>query len=218
MNYENSFKRLFDLLISGFLLILLLLPASVFAVLVWITGNGPVFFIQTRIGRNAVPFRIIKFRSMKPAEGGSMVSVRGDARVTRLGRFLRKTKIDELPELINVLKGEMSLVGPRPDVPGFADKLTGESREILNLRPGITGAASLKYINEELLLTSVSDPEEYNRNMVYPDKVRIELGYLRNLNFRLDLKILVYTFLRKRPDFFWMNTEFSFQESCENVS
>lgn len=218
MNYENSFKRLFDLLISGFLLILLLLPASVFAVLVWITGNGPVFFLQTRIGRNAVPFRIIKFRSMKPAEGGSMVSVRGDARVTRLGRFLRKTKIDELPELINVLKGEMSLVGPRPDVPGFADKLTGESREILNLRPGITGAASLKYINEELLLTSVSDPEEYNRTMVYPDKVRIELGYLRNLNFRLDLKILVYTFLRKRPDFFWMNTEFSFQESCENVS
>lgn len=218
MNYENSFKRLFDLLISGFLLILLLLPASVFAVLVWITGNGPVFFIQTRIGRNAVPFRIIKFRSMKPAEGGSMVSVRGDARVTRLGRFLRKTKIDELPELINVLKGEMSLVGPRPDVPGFADILTGESREILKLRPGITGAASLKYINEELLLTSVSDPEEYNRNMVYPDKVRIELGYLRNLNFRLDLKILVYTFLRKRPDFFWMNTEFSFQESCENVS
>lgn len=205
-------------MVSGVLLVILLLPAVVFSALVLLTGNGPVFFTQTRIGRNAQPFRIIKFRTMKPSAGGSVVSVRGDARITHLGRFLRRTKLDELPELINVLKGEMSLVGPRPDVPGFADILTGESREILNLRPGITGAASLKYINEELLLTSVSDPEEYNRTVVYPDKVRIELGYLRNLNFRIDLKVLVYTLLRRNPDFFWMNPEYSFPEGCENVS
>lgn len=205
-------------MVSGVLLVMLLLPAVVFSALVLLTGNGPVFFTQTRIGRNAQPFRIIKFRTMKPTVGGSVVSVRGDARITYLGRFLRRTKLDELPELINVLKGEMSLVGPRPDVPGFADMLTGESREILTLRPGITGAASLRYINEELLLAGVSDPEHYNRTILYPDKVRIELGYLRNLNFRLDLRIIVYTLIGRKPDFSWMNPELSFPESNESAS
>lgn len=209
---------MFDLIVSGVLLVLLLLPAIVFAAFVWLTGNGPVFFTQTRIGKNAKPFRIIKFRSMNPSVNGSVVSVSGDPRITPLGRFLRRTKIDELPGLINVLKGEMSLVGPRPDVPGFADRLTGENREILTLRPGMTGAASLKYINEERLLAGVSNPEQYNRAILYPDKVRIELGYHRNLSFLLDLKILVYTLIGRKPDFFWMNHEFNSQEGRETTS
>ena len=126
------------------------------------------------------------------------VTARDDKRITKLGSFLRKWKFDELPELINVLTGDMSFVGPRPDVPGYADLLTGENRKILALRPGITGPASLKYYNEEEILANVGNPNEYNDKVIFPDKVKINLKYLNDHSFLLDLKIILYTILRKQ--------------------
>jgi putative sugar transferase len=138
-----------------------------------------------------------KFRSMTVGHGGVSVSVAGESRITPLGAVLRKYKLDELPELWNVLKGEMSFVGPRPDVPGYVDCLVGNTREILKLKPGITGPASLKYRDEEELLAKVENPVEYNDKVIFPDKVRINLNYLKNWSFGLDIKIIVYTIVGK---------------------
>jgi lipopolysaccharide/colanic/teichoic acid biosynthesis glycosyltransferase len=129
-------------------------------------------------------------------ESNSTVSVKGDRRITKIGAFLRKYKLDELPELWNVLIGQMSIVGPRPDVKGYADELKGEDRKILNLRPGITGPASLKYANEEELLSYQENPEKYNNEVIFPDKVRINLDYYFNQNLILDLKIIFATIFR----------------------
>ena len=129
-------------------------------------------------------------------ENESTISVKGDSRVTHEGKMLRRYKIDELPALLNVLKGEMSLVGPRPDVPGYADKLTGEDRKVLKLRPGITGPASLKYANEESILATVKNPKKYNDEVIFPDKVKINLNYYYNNSFLGDLKIIINTIFR----------------------
>lgn len=158
---------------------------------------GPVFFIQIRIGKDAHPFKMVKFRSMTVSHSGNTVSVKGESRITPLGATLRKYKLDELPELWNVLKGDMSLVGPRPDVPGYADKLEGNDRKILSLRPGITGAASLKYSHEEELLSRVEDPQRYNDEVLYPDKVRINRMYLERWSFWLDLRIIFCTIFNR---------------------
>lgn len=136
-----------------------------------------------------------KFRSMTVGHGGSSVSVAGESRITPLGAKLRKYKLDELPELWNVLIGDMSFVGPRPDVPGYADRLQGEDRQVLLLKPGITGPASLKYRNEEELLAMQPDPQRYNDEVIFPDKVRINLGYLRTWSFWRDIRIIVCTVL-----------------------
>ena len=159
--------------------------------------GGPVIFKQTRIGRHGKPFTMYKFRSMTMHHSGSSVSVKGESRITPLGSVLRKYKLDELPELWNVLKGDMSLVGPRPDVPGYADKLQGDDREILRLRPGITGPASLKYRDEEELLARQTDPQRYNDEVIFPDKTRINRAYLAHWSFGLDLKIIFCTVLGK---------------------
>lgn len=159
--------------------------------------GGPVIFKQKRVGKDGRLFTMCKFRSMTVGHGGSSVSVAGESRITPLGAVLRKYKIDELPELWNVVTGKMSLVGPRPDVPGYADCLKGESREVLKLKPGITGPASLKYRNEEELLAMVDDPKRYNDEVIFPDKVRINLNYLRNWSFWLDVKIIIYTVIGK---------------------
>lgn len=151
------------------------------------------FFKQLRIGQYGKPFYILKFRTMKKDAGGNNITLAGDVRLTRIGRFLKKYKLDELPQLWNVLKGEMSFVGPRPDVPGYADKLEGEDRKILNLKPGITGPATLKYRNEMELLASQSDPLEYNDNVIWPDKVKINGKYADNHSFTGDLKIILQT-------------------------
>ena len=135
---------------------------------------------------------------MSQHHSGSSVSVAGESRITPLGAKLRKYKIDELPELWNVLIGNMSFVGPRPDVPGYADKLEGEDREILKLRPGITGPASLKYRNEEELLAKQANPQEYNDFVIYPDKVRINLFYLKHYSFIMDIMIIIATVTGKR--------------------
>lgn len=159
--------------------------------------NGPVVFTQKRVGKNGQLFTMYKFRSMEVAHSGSSVSVKGESRITPLGAVLRKYKLDELPELWNVLLGDMSFVGPRPDVPGYADKLVGKEREVLRLRPGITGPASLKYRNEEELLAEQDNPQKYNDEVIFPDKVRINLNYMKHWSFWLDVKIIIYTVLGK---------------------
>ena len=163
--------------------------------------GGPVIFRQQRVGRHGQLFTIYKFRSMTPGHQGSSVSVAGEARITPLGAVLRRYKIDELPELWNVLKGDMSLVGPRPDVPGYADKLTGDDREILLLRPGITGPASLKYRNEEELLAQVDNPQEYNDTVIYPDKIRLNRYYLHHYSFWKDIQMIICTVTGRRMNY-----------------
>ena len=159
--------------------------------------EGPAIFKQTRIGRHGRPFTMYKFRTMTVNHGGSSVSVAGESRITPLGAVLRRYKIDELPELWNVLKGDMSFVGPRPDVPGYADALQGDDREVLLLRPGITGPASLKYRNEEEILATVPNPQQYNDTVIFPDKVRINRYYLHNYSFITDIKMIFCTVLGK---------------------
>lgn len=174
--------------------ILFCLPIFVvLAILVKCSDGGDVFFSQKRVGKNGNLFVIHKFRTMTVDAKGSSVTVLGEDRITRLGAILRRCKLDELPQLWDVLIGNMSIVGPRPDVPGYADKLVGEDREILSLRPGITGPASLKYRDEEELLASVSDPITYNDEVIYPDKVRINLYYVRHYSFWMDMKIILAT-------------------------
>ncbi|MBQ5844135.1 MAG: sugar transferase [Alistipes sp.] len=160
--------------------------------------GGPVIFKQHRVGRNGKLFTMYKFRSMIVSHSGSSVSVAGENRITPLGAKLRKYKLDELPELWNVLVGDMSFVGPRPDVPGYADQLKGDDRRVLKLRPGITGPASMKYRNEEEILASVSDPVKYNDEVIFPDKVRINLYYLDHQSFWMDIKLIICTVLGKR--------------------
>ena len=159
---------------------------------------GPILFRQQRVGREGRLFTLVKFRTMLVNHGGNSVSVAGESRITPLGSVLRRWKLDELPELWNVLLGDMSFVGPRPDVPGYADTLTGEDREILQLRPGITGPASMKYRNEEEILSAVENPQKYNDEVIFPDKVRINRLYLHDHSFFLDLKMIVATVLGKR--------------------
>jgi len=158
--------------------------------------GGPAFFTQKRVGRNGKLFTMYKFRSMTVSHSGSSVSVAGESRITPLGAVLRKYKLDELPELWNVLIGDMSFVGPRPDVPGYADKLAGKDRLILKLRPGITGPASLKYANEEEILAKVADPVKYNDEVIFPDKVKINLDYYHNHSFWGDIKLIFQTIFR----------------------
>ena len=191
-------KTLFDRTCAFFGLIALSPALLAIALLIRIKMPvGPVIFKQTRIGRHGKPFTMYKFRSMTMHHSGSSVSVKGESRITPLGSVLRKYKLDELPELWNVLKGDMSLVGPRPDVPGYADKLQGDDREILRLRPGITGPASLKYRDEEELLARQTDPQRYNDEVIFPDKTRINRAYLAHWSFGLDLKIIFCTVLGK---------------------
>lgn len=177
--------------------LLLLLPILLFiAVLIRVKmPDGPVLFRQKRIGQYGKLFTLVKFRTMILDHDGSSVSVAGERRITPLGRFLRKYKLDELPELWNVLVGDMSLVGPRPDVPGYADCLRGKEAAILLLKPGITGPATLKYRNEEALLARQADPQAYNDCVIYPDKVRINLEYLNSRTFWGDFKIILQTLI-----------------------
>lgn len=189
-------KFLFDRIVS-FLGLLFLWPVLIVIALLIRAKmpGGPVLFKQQRVGKDAKLFTMYKFRSMTIGHGGSSVSIAGESRITPLGAILRKYKLDELPELWNVLVGDMSFVGPRPDVPGYADKLTGEDCLILKLRPGITGPASLKYRNEEEILSQVEDPIRYNDEVIYPDKVRINLAYYKHHTFWGDLRYIFETIL-----------------------
>ena len=190
-------KRLIDIVFTFVGLIIF----SWLILIVWIIAtietrsNG--FFTQKRVGRNGKLFTLVKIKTMNTIHGiDTKITTKDDKRITKWGKFFRRTKLDELPTLWNVLKGDMSLVGPRPDVPGYADKLEGSDRRILELRPGITGPATLKYANEEQLLVSIDDPEKYNDEVIYSDKVKMNLDYLDNRNSWLDIKIIFKTIFR----------------------
>lgn len=186
-------KRSFDIVASFFGLVLLIPVLLLIALLIKLLMPGPVIFCQERTGRYGKPFVICKFRTMAADNRGSTISVKGEGRITPVGAKLRKYKFDELPELWNVLRGDMSFVGPRPDMPEYANRLVGEERQILELRPGITGPATLKYANEEELLASFFDPQKYNDEVLWPDKVRINLEYYNSHTFLGDLRIILKT-------------------------
>lgn len=184
------------LVMTGWLIILCWIVASLDT-----RKNG--FFTQQRIGKDGVAFNIIKIRTMRPVEGiETMVTRRDDPRITPLGKLIRRFKLDELPQLVNVLLGEMSFVGPRPDVAGFADRLEGDDRVVVSIRPGITGLATLVFRNEEELLTQIGDAESYNRNVLFPAKVRVNRYYIEHYSLLMDLQcILATVFPWSRPGF-----------------
>lgn len=195
-------KYLFDRIMAFVGLVVL----SPILFVVWILirikmSDGPAVFTQKRVGKGGKLFTMCKFRSMSAHHSGSTVSVAGESRITPLGAKLRRYKLDELPELWNVFIGDMSFVGPRPDVPGYADKLEGDDRRVLQLRPGITGPASLKYRDEEVLLAAQANPQEFNDKVIYPDKVRINLYYLDHYSFVTDIKMIIATVLGKRIEY-----------------
>ena len=203
-------KWLFDKLASLFGLLFLSPVLLVVAILIKVKMPGPILFCQKRVGQYGKLFTVYKFRSMTVKAEASVASRDSEAtsiasteqyRITPLGEKLRRYKLDELPELWNVLKGDMSFVGPRPDVPGYADQLQGEERDILKLKPGITGPASLKYRNEEELLASVENPAQYNDEVIFPDKVKLNLYYLKNYSFIKDIQMIVCTVLGKKMDY-----------------
>lgn len=193
-NRKSMGKWIFDRLVALVGLVCLFPVLLVVWILIRVKmPGGPAIFRQKRVGKDGRLFTMYKFRSMTVGHGGSSVSVAGESRITPLGAKLRRYKLDELPELWNVLIGDMSFVGPRPDVPGYADKLEGKDRLILNLRPGITGPASLKYRNEEEILAQVDDPQRYNDEVIYPDKVRINLDYYNHHSLIGDVKLIIET-------------------------
>lgn len=203
-------KWSFDKLASLFGLLFLSPVLLVVAILIKVKMPGPILFCQKRIGQYGKLFTIYKFRSMTVKVEASVASRDSEAtsiasteqcRITPLGKKLRRYKLDELPELWNVLKGDMSFVGPRPDVPGYADQLQGKERDILKLKPGITGPASLKYRNEEELLASVENPAQYNDEVIFPDKVKLNLYYLKHYSFIKDIQMIVCTVLGKKMDY-----------------
>lgn len=176
------------------ILFLCLLPVMLLAaLLIKLTMPGPVLFVQQRIGRYGRPFRIYKFRSMVVNNESIAITTGKDKRITPFGQVLRTTKVDEFPQLINILKGEMSFVGPRPDLPGYYDTLTGKAKQVLNLRPGLTGLDSVFYPYEEQIMAHQPDPSRYYREVLWPHKVRINLWYYHNRSFWLDIKIMLNT-------------------------
>lgn len=189
-------KRIFDVTASG--LGLLLLSPLFLIVSIWIRldSPGPVFYRQTRVGRYNKDFRLLKFRSMRVgSDKKGLITVGGrDPRVTRSGYWIRKYKLDELPQLINVFKGDMSLVGPRPEVRKYVDLYTPEQLHVLDVRPGITDMASIRYRNENELLEQAADPEQFYRDTVMQDKLRINLEYISDHSFFKDIKIILMTF------------------------
>ncbi|MBD3422636.1 MAG: sugar transferase [Chitinivibrionales bacterium] len=196
MYYKFAAKRTCDIIISAFGLFILSGPFALIALIVKLSSKGPVFYKQLRVGRYGKCFYIYKFRSMYIDSDikGSITSSR-DARITSAGRILRKLKLDELPQLWNVLVGEMSFVGPRPDVRGYADALEGEDRIILDFLPGITGPATLCFRNEEKLLSQAENVQDFNDNYLWPRKVSLNRKYCQNWSFGKDLGYILITFL-----------------------
>ena len=188
-------KRFFDIIASGCGLLVL---SPIFLIMaIWIKwdSKGPVFYRQVRVGRHNKDFRILKFRSMTVgADKGSLVTIGGrDPRITRSGYFIRKYKLDEFPQLINVFKGEMSLVGPRPEVRHYVDYWTAEQMRVLDVRPGITDPASIKFRNENELMEKAENPEDYYINVIMQEKIRLYLEYVENASFWYDIRLVFQT-------------------------
>lgn len=190
-------KRTFDIVVSATAILLLSPVLLVLVLLVKLSSPGGAFFRQTRVGRAGRSFQLLKFRSMRPgSEAQGQITVGGrDPRITGIGYFLRKSKLDELPQLLNVLKGDMSIVGPRPEVPKYVALYTPEQRAVLNVRPGITSAASIAYMDENELLGRSADPERTYVEEVMPAKLALDLDYVRNGGALKDLGIILRTFL-----------------------
>jgi lipopolysaccharide/colanic/teichoic acid biosynthesis glycosyltransferase len=192
---NNFFKRGFDFITStiGFLLISPIL--LIIAVLIKITSKGPILFKQKRVGKNALVFNILKFRTMvvDAEKVGRQITVGNDSRITKVGIFLRKYKLDELPQLINVIKGDMSLVGPRPEVPKYVELYNENQKRVLEVRPGITDYASIEYRDENSILGNVENPEEYYINIIMPHKIDLNMKYIENNNVFIDIAIIFKT-------------------------
>lgn len=188
-------KRFLDIVFSLLVLAVGLPFGLVIALLIVLDSKGPVFYRQVRVGRNNVDFRLYKFRTMcVEADRGSLITVGADdARITRMGTFLRKFKIDEFPQFLNILKGEMSIVGPRPEVRKYVDLYTPEQRRVLSVRPGLTDYASIRYVNENELLATSDDPEQTYIQEIMPDKLNLNLKYIDEQSFRTDCKIILET-------------------------
>ena len=191
-------KRLFDIVSSGIGLLCLAPVFVVMAIWIKLDSRGPVFYRQTRVGRYGRDFRIFKFRSMRVgSDKGRQITVgERDPRITRSGYFIRRYKIDELPQLINVFLGDMSIVGPRPEVRKYVDLYSEEQRKVFQVRPGITDLASIKYRNENELLSQVDDPDTYYMDVIMPDKLTINLEYIRHQSFMGDIKIIFNTLFK----------------------
>ena len=189
-------KRFFDIIASGCGLLVLSPIFLIMAIWIKLDSKGPVFYRQVRVGRHNKDFRIFKFRSMRVgADKGSLVTIGGrDPRITRSGYFIRKYKLDEFPQLINVFKGEMSLVGPRPEVRHYVDYWTSEQMHVLDVRPGITDPASIKFRNENELMEKVENPEDYYINVIMQEKIRLYLEYVQNASFWHDIRLVLQTF------------------------
>ena len=187
---KNSFDFIvsfFGLLFTWWIILIAWIIASIET-----KSNG--MFIQKRVGKDGKFFNVFKIKTMKSVVGiDSTITSSNDVRITKSGKFFRNTKIDELPQLWNVFIGDMSFVGPRPDVPGYADKLSGEDRIILSIRPGITGPASLKYKNEEEILSQQEDSKWYNDNVIWPDKIKINKEYIKNWSLKKDIEYIIKT-------------------------
>jgi lipopolysaccharide/colanic/teichoic acid biosynthesis glycosyltransferase len=188
-------KRLFDILFSLLVLTIGLPFALIIALLIVLDSKGSVLYRQSRVGRNNVDFQLYKFRTMcTGADKGSLITVGGDdARITKVGRFLRKYKIDEFPQFLNILKGEMSIVGPRPEVRKYVDMYTPEQMRVLSVRPGLTDYASIRYVNENELLATSLDPEKTYIEEIMPDKLKLNLKYIDEQSVGTDLKIMMQT-------------------------
>ncbi len=188
-------KRIFDILFSAIGLIILSPVFLLTAILIKSDSKGPVFFSQLRAGRNNIDFRLLKFRTMKiNSEKGGLLTVGGrDSRITGAGYYLRKYKLDELPQLINVLKGDMSFVGPRPEVRKYVELYNDDQKKVLDVRPGITDIASIQYRNENELLEKAENPEEYYIREIMPDKIRLNLLYIEDRTFAKDIKVIFKT-------------------------
>lgn len=191
-------KRAFDLIVATLAVLVLLPLLLLLALAVALTSPGGAFFAQTRIGKGGREFRLLKFRSMRPgSEAKGQLTVGGrDPRITTVGHFLRKTKLDELPQLFNILKGEMSLVGPRPEVPKYVALYSAEQRQVLQVRPGLTDYASLEYFEENALLGASENPEETYIQEVMPAKLALNAKYIEDMGLGTDLKILLRTAVR----------------------
>jgi len=192
--YATYGKRALDILAATAGLIVLSPVFGLVACCIKLTSRGPVLFRQVRIGKDGRPFRILKFRSMMQSSIGDLkITVAGDSRVTRVGKFLRRHKVDELPQLWNVIRGQMSLVGPRPEVPVYIEEYTREQRMVLSVRPGITDSASLAYRHEEEILANQGDPEQFYRTQILPDKLARNKAYLEKITLRNDIRIILKT-------------------------
>jgi lipopolysaccharide/colanic/teichoic acid biosynthesis glycosyltransferase len=191
-------KRIFDLVCVVPGLIVIMPVWLIVAVLIWLEDRGPVLFMQERIGFRGTPFRMWKFRSMvvHAEKLGKQLTVGRDPRITRVGHFLRQSKLDELPQLVNVLRGEMSLVGPRPEVPRYVALYTTDQRRVLEVPPGITDPASIRYRDESEVLAQSGDPEQTYVTEIMPDKIRLNLEYAANANVWTDVRVIFGTLKR----------------------